>query len=301
MERKVIQLAGRTLVVSLPSKWAKKYGIKKGDTVFLEEKERRLLVSTKKGVDVNKAEITLKGPDEFARRNIGIAYQKGVDELSLRFENPKTKNAIEDALSTTMGFEIISQGEKSCIIKSVATAVEEEFSNILRRAFLTLLAMAEESYDAVSRSQFSRLKSIADSDKTVNKLTDFCKRILNKKGYGKSRLTNYIYCIVWELERIGDEYRDMCRQISNSKTRISKDVLQVYKETNTFFRDFYNLFYKFDEEEGVKFSRKKEMILKKCIYLIPKKKGSDSVVLHHITNTAKAVYDLTGPYYATVL
>ncbi|MBN2112253.1 phosphate uptake regulator PhoU [Candidatus Woesearchaeota archaeon] len=301
MERKVIQLAGKTLVVSLPSKWAKKYGIKKGDTLFLDEKERQMLVSTKKGIDINKAEIILKGPDEFVRRNINIAYQKGVDELSLRFEKPETKEIIEEALSTTMGFEIISQGEKSCTIKSVAAAVEEEFSNILRRAFLTILAMADESYDAVSKSQFSRLKSIAESDRTVNKLTDFCKRILNKKGYKEGKLTNYVYCIVWELERIGDEYRNMCRHLSNSKTKISPDILQIYRETNSLFRDFYTLFHKFDEEEGVKLSHKKGLILKKCISLIPKKKGADSVALHCITNVASATYDLTGPYYAIVL
>ena len=37
MERKAIQLAGKTLVVSLPSKWAKKFGISKGDVLFVEE------------------------------------------------------------------------------------------------------------------------------------------------------------------------------------------------------------------------------------------------------------------------
>lgn len=299
MERKVIRLGGKTFVISLPSKWTKKYGIKKGDTLFLEEKEKQLVVSTKKSIDVEKSEINLQGTDEFMRRNINIAYQKGIDELNLLFDKPGKKKIIEETLLTAMGFEIISQGEKSCTVKNVATAVEGEFDNILRRAFLTILSMADESYDAVSNSQFSRLHSIADSDKTINRLTDFCKRILNKKGYKDSKLTNYIYCIVWELERIGDEYRDICK--INSKTKISKEVLQVYKETNSFFRDFYNLFYKFDEDEGVKFSSKKESILKKCKALIPKKTGTDAVVLYHITNIATAAYDLAGPYYAIVL
>ena len=35
IKRKVIQLAGRTLVVSLPSKWAKKHNVQKGDEIVV--------------------------------------------------------------------------------------------------------------------------------------------------------------------------------------------------------------------------------------------------------------------------
>ena len=232
MERKVIQLAGKTLVVSLPSKWAKKYGVSKGDTISVEEEGKTLLVRTSKGVDVKKVQLSLKGPDEFIKRSIDVAYKKGVDELSMSFEIPKSKKAVEEVLDSTMGFEIISQGEKTCTVKSVAKAVEEEFDNILRRVFLTLLSMADESYDAVSKSQFSRLSSIASSDKTINKLTNFCKRILNKKGYKEQKSNNYIYCIVWELERIGDEYRDICTALAGAKKpKISK--MAIYNKALT--------------------------------------------------------------------
>lgn len=301
MERKVIQLAGKTLVVSLPSKWAKKYGIKKGDTLFIEEKEKSLAVKTSKAVDIEKMQLSLEGPFEFIKRNVDVAYKKGVDELRLDFNDPKIKKVVSGVLDSTMGFEIISQGEKSCTIKSVATAVEGEFDNILRRVFLTLLSMAEESYDAVSKSQLSRLDEIASADSTINKLTNFCKRILNKKGYSSSKHTNYIYCIVWEIERIGDEYRRACREISGQKKKISKDVLEIYKETNVMLRDFYNLFYKFDQKKGLAFTNKKEILMKKARQMIAKKSGADSVLLHHLANIITSVYDIAGPYYAMVL
>lgn len=302
MERKAIQLAGKTLVVSLPSKWAKRYGIKKGDSLVVEERDRSLLVSTIKGIEVEKVQLALKGPYEFIKRSIDVAYKKGVNELSLSFEKPEIRKKIEEVLDTTMGFEIISQGEKSCLIKSVATAVEEEFDNILRRVFLTLLSMAEESYNAVSKSQFLRLSEISASDKTINKLTNFCKRILNKKGYKDYKLTNYIYCIVWELERIADEYRDICIQLRDSKkAKINKEVLQLYKETNEFLRDFYNLFYKFDQEKGIGFTNKRKVLLEKCRKLILKKHGAEAVLVHHLTNIITATYDIAGPYYAMKL
>ena len=301
MERKVIQLAGSTLVVSLPSKWAKKYGVKKGDSVFVEEREKSLAVSTSREIEVEKAQLRLEGPSEFIKRSIDVAYKKGINELSLSFDDPKTRKIIEDVLETTMGFEIISQGEKNCLVKSVATAVEGEFSNILRRIFLTLLSMADESYDALSKSQVSRLDEISKSDKTINKLTNFCKRILNKKGYKDYKAANYIDCIVWEIERIADEYKELCIKISPKKSKISRDILQLYKETNGLLRDFYNLFYKFEQENGISFTNKKKLLLKKCNDLMPKKKSSDSVLLHHLANIITSTYDIAGPYYAMVL
>jgi len=301
MERKVIQLAGKTLVVSLPSKWAKTYGVKKGDTIIVEEKEKSLTIKTSKSKDIEKIQLKLEGPYEFIKRNIDVAYKKGADELDLSFDDAKTRKVIEKVMQSTMGFEVISLREKGCTVKSIATAVEEEFDNILRRSFLTLLSMAEESQDAISKSQFQRLEEIGISDNTINKLTNFCKRILNKNGYKDEKLANYIYCIVWELERIGDEYKKICDIQYSKKSKISKEITELYKETNEFLRDFYNLFYKFNQESGIKFTNKKNTLIKKCESLIPKKQGTEAIILHHLTNIITSVYDIAGPYYAMVL
>lgn len=302
MERKVIQLAGKTLVVSLPSKWARKYGVKKGDAVFVEEKDKSIVISTKKGIDVKKASIALKGPFEAIKRNIDVAYKKGVDELNLGFDSPKTRKLVSEILDSTMGFEIISQGDKSCVVRSVAAAIEGEFDNLLRKIFLTIMSMAEESYDAVLHSSFSSMGDISHYDQTVNKLTNFCKRILNKKGYKDSRLTNYIYCIVWELERVGDEYRRVCEVLAPSRSpKISRETLQLYKEANDFFRDFYTFFYKFSQEKGIELTNSRNRISAKANVLMQKKKGAECVVVHHLANIIKATYDLAGPYYAMAL
>ena len=213
-----------------------------------------------------------------------------------------SKKMIEDVLSSTMGFEIVSQGEKSCTIKSIARAVEEEFDNILRRVFLTLLSMADESYDAASKSQFARLKDIESSDKTINKLTNFCKRILNKKGYKDEKSANYIYCIVWEIERIGDEYRRICTALGGwKKQKISKDILNLFRNVNIFLRDFYSFFYKFEQDKGIALTKSRGELLKKAESLMKKEKGECIIVLHHLANIINSVYDIVGPYYAMVL
>ena len=84
MKRKVIQLAGKTLLVSLPIKWAKKYGIKKGNEVEVEERGKSLLIATEKAVSMEKKEIVLSGPEEFIRRVISAEYKKGVSEITFK-------------------------------------------------------------------------------------------------------------------------------------------------------------------------------------------------------------------------
>jgi len=43
MKRKVSQIGPATLMVSLPSKWAKQFGVKKGSELEIEEKGNKLL------------------------------------------------------------------------------------------------------------------------------------------------------------------------------------------------------------------------------------------------------------------
>lgn len=301
MKRKVIQLAGKTLLVSLPSKWAKSCGVNKGDEIDVEEMGRSILVTTEKPASVGKKELALSGSEEFIRRAIGVEYKKGVDELMLTFDDPKAIRIIKEELGKLMGFEIISQGEKFCLVKSVSAAVESEFDNILRRIFLVMIEMSKGICDAVSRGENSRLREIKTSELTNNKLTDFCKRLLGKKGYHDYRSTSYIYTIIWELERIADEYRKICEAMESSRERASKEALSLIRETSQFFEDFYSLFYKFSGEGADRLTKAKKQLLAESMSFLRRAKGSEAAVAHCVINIIEGTYDIAGQYYATVM
>ena len=59
MKRKVIQLAGRTFVVSLPTSWAREWDVKKGEELELIEDGPRLILSTEKSRQSKKGLIDL--------------------------------------------------------------------------------------------------------------------------------------------------------------------------------------------------------------------------------------------------
>ena len=60
MKRKIIQLAGKTHVVSLPSKYVKKYGLKKGDEVDVEERGAQIVLSHGRETAIEKVTIDLR-------------------------------------------------------------------------------------------------------------------------------------------------------------------------------------------------------------------------------------------------
>ena len=66
MKRKVIQLAGKTLVVSLPHLWVKKHGVKKGHDMELQEKGTNILLSIQSMYDAGSTSITIN--KEFMNR-----------------------------------------------------------------------------------------------------------------------------------------------------------------------------------------------------------------------------------------
>ncbi len=301
MERKVIQLAGKTLVVSLPSKWARKYGIKKGDSISVEDRHGRIEMMAAKPKSSARIEIALEGPYELIKRKVDVAYKKGAEEILLKFENPQTIKAVEEVLKTTLGFEIVSQEKGSCTVRSVASAVEAEFDSMLKKVMITLLSMGDEILGSASGSKFSELKEIRSYEATINRLTNFCKRVISKNGLKDESSSGYAYCIAWELERIGDKYAEICSLLEKSRKLPGKDVLGLFSEANAFLRDFYNLFYSFSNEKAIKFTGKKELLEAKSKALIRKKSGDDAEICHCLSCIISSVYDMAGPFYAMIL
>jgi signal transduction histidine kinase len=107
-------------------------------------------------------------------------------------------------------------------------------------------------------------------EKTNNQLTNFCERILIKKGNKISENTCLLYVIIWNLEKIADDYKYICMEIMRKNTKIDKKVLEMHKKTNEILRGYYQTFYKFDlknlnrlSEESIRLSDEIKKALRK--------------------------------------
>jgi len=174
MKRSVIQLASNTLVVSLPSKWAKQRGIKKGDEVEVDEQGTSLIVSKEKSTRFRRTVLAGADLDQMLGRSVGALYKAGYDEIEVQFANKSQLHTIQEVLRRScIGFEIVKQGRNFVIAKEISKAEQNEFDQVLRRTFLFVLNMAEELREAVQNKDTEGLAAIPLMDDTVDRYCDF--------------------------------------------------------------------------------------------------------------------------------
>jgi phosphate uptake regulator len=271
MKRKVIQLAGKTLVVSLPSKWAKKYNVRKGNEVEVSEQEKKLVIQTQsKQARVTKV-LDAKDLKTMLCRTIGALYKAGYDEIEITYHSPSQYSTIRDVLNKTcMGYEIIRHGQRTLLIRDISLLQPQEFDNILRRLFLTLLSSADDALEYIKQGNLKGMEEVSLRDPIINKYSDLCRRILNMQGCGSMVKTNSYYYICEQLERIGDAYRDfMVFLVYNKIKKMDNATIALVAKINQYLRKFYELFYKFDfkkletfGEEGIAFDNEFKKQLK---------------------------------------
>ena len=275
MLRKVIQISDKTLVLSLPAEWTKKYNISKGDSLEVQERDSFLITSSSENLSPSKVSIDISGISPKAiKRVLGGAFKSGYDEIELRVSSKEDIDAVKKTLSISIKtFEILGQTDTSLILKNLAEIRYDEFDQMLRRIFLLLLKSMQ---DTVSANSQDDLDAIIETDLEINNCADYCRRILNKKGYAVFAKTPAVYYIVEQLEKIGDLIRDFAKE--NNK----KDF-KIYSEVAQFLRDFYELYYTFE-------LKKFDLWISKFEGLSQKSKNCS----HLISSIVEEIYALNG-------
>lgn len=279
MKRKAIQLAKQTIVVSLPTKWVKQQGIKKGDEIDVVEEENRLIIGSDKENEEIKKTINLDDYGVMRNRVVLANYLQGIDELELRFSKPEQIKEIKDKITSKLiGFEIIKQTQNSVILKEVAGFSRQDLDAIIRRIFLVIESMTNELLEALKKDQ-KDLNYIVMIDKEINKLIYYSIRVLNKRAYKEFKKISFLYSSLLCLENIGDLYRDIAKDIMKYKIKLSKIDLENLKLINELFILFEKTFFNFKNENLIELSELYEKIKEKITKY--SHKSNQNIILHN--------------------
>lgn len=299
MKRKVIQIAGSTQLVSLPRQWAKAHNIQKGAEIDVQEDGNRIIVSADNAPSIVKAEFNISGCQTMVSRVVGALYRKGVDELKIVYDDPELLKEVDDALNKDLvGFEMLEQGDNYCIIKYVAGGIEE-FDSILRRIFLLLNNMCDETAEAFRTGQYAKLSNLALLEESNNRFTTICKRYLNKNRGSIQMAVGPMYHIIEELEKIADQYKYICQHFSilgkNSNVKLDKAVLNTFFTANSMMREYYELFYKFSNEKILALKNARSKIIDEAhVHFGRKLSNADYWLVHHSIVLANILFELIG-------
>ena len=282
MKRKVIKQGNGTLTITLPKNWTDEIGLEGGDEVEIEVEGKMLAVMSSGEAHIDKKEIDMAGNEWSAARLVSAAYKQGADEVDVVFSDraalKKIQKEVKDHLMT---FEIVDQGMKSCRIKSLATEHYDDFDKMLAKSFQVGLSLAKNSLEHIKAGQFGELDELIALEKANNRFTSFCQRLIIKKGYATKRKGVFMYLLLWQLEKVVDNYKYLVQHVSVKRKKLSPAVMKLYSEINDYFDSFYHLFYKKDLKKMKSFASSKDKHVNKCYELLADKKN-DPIVLHQL-------------------
>ncbi len=299
MKRKVVAHGTNTLTVSLPADWAKRNNVTVGDELEVTDKLTKLEICKEK--DEEKKEITLEVKEinsYLFKRLLGNFYRRGYDKVTLCFTDDNLKQEarmlINDFITQCIGWEILSEEGNKIVIKTFASPDTDNFNNVLRRYFLLSLQITEELCKKQINSEV--LDTIISLERKQNSLYLYCTRLLNKtKHIPKEELILY-YLLIERLEEIGDEYRDLALFLTKNKMALlSKEINELARQTNTFLRFIYDLYYDPNEKKVLEVTKKREEINKMRMEIFDKIKQEEIYLMHFLSSAFVKIYEASSP------
>ncbi len=299
MKRKLIQHGLSSLTVSLPRNFVKTNNLKKGEEIEVLENGENLLVSAKKHYEKRKITIDVSESQPMLRKIIGATFKSGYDEIEIKFSSAEELKAVKELVREQFtGFEIISQAKNSLTLKNLAENNFEEFPNVLRRFFLVLNQIAEETPRALEKNDFEWLKSLALLKVESDKFADYCRRAINLGADTRSKRSAPLYTIIEELEKTMDRYAELEIYVSSNKIKASGELISLLKGIFEFETNFYQIFYKFEMEKIVELGKKKQALQKQIEKIAEKSSKKELRIVSIADRILNLIFDLNGPLMA---
>ena len=281
MRRKVIKQGNGTLTMTLPKKWTKEMGLSGESELDVEESGNELVVNYGKPRKGSRIEIQLESNNLiYVKQVIRNLYLAGYDEIYVKFFDKKSINRLNHAVDELIGYHIIEQSSKGCLIKNLSSVINEEFSVLLRKVFLLNKSLLEMLLQDLKNNDLDKLDQVRGVTKNIHQFGDYCRRMLAKKHIFNSFKSTRIYILIVRLISCANTIEYIYEQMSHKKNlRISKDCISFVKQTYDFYVLFYNIFYEKKLKDIPKLSTTKGELLNKRLPALISKKNPDNLVI----------------------
>lgn len=311
MRRKIIKQGHNTLTITLPSEWARRFNLEAGKEVELDEKDNGLFITTEKSGKHTSTQFNITNMDiPTIWKYFMAAYREGYSEIRVNFD-PKSMfdspykfhsqhrldlkykkqrekitplEALQNIINRFVDFEIVEHGKDYVIIREMGELTNKEFDNSLRRVFLLVQQMAEETLEAIKTNNPKLLAHMHDIDINLDKFVDYCVRILNRVGNKEQRKASLFFGTLYLLELLGDEFKTVSHHLLyDFDSKISLKKIEAIAElTKKQIDNFYDLFYKFDQSKIILFSEMDQSAYIMVPVIYKKSSEDEKEVFHHL-------------------
>ena len=292
MKRKVVKHGTTTLTISLPVQWVKKFDIKQGDELDVNEKGNKIIITPYNEHTENEYEVMINEGEYTPRLLVIIPYINGYDKIKIKFNNKSIHKYIDSLIKDfLMGFEIIEQGQNFIVIKNIAKGIEQEFDIILNRLIIIAISMMKDVKEAFEKKDFTIIENMKTTEMNANKINLFCRRMLNVLGHKERRVTS-LYCFVNYLEHITDECNDLSEYVVKNKVVPSKEIIEYLNNLIQEIELWYKTFNEYKTEYITKMKIIDQKLYLQNYKLMEKCKKNETMILHHFLIIKEILYNM---------
>ena len=227
--RKAIEMGEGTILVSLPKEWVRKNGVKKGDTLSVEELSAgKLMVKPLDGGEEEPKQITVEYPGEdLSQVTIDVtgAYLLGYDVIKVvgsKVITREDRSGIKGTIGRLVGLEIMDEDSKRITMQFLLepTAIIPE--RIVLRMSGLLDGMLKDMAEALAKGDSKLLALVGERDDEVDRLYFLLVRATRAaivrpevaEGYGLSPVDLLDYRVLASfLESIGEAVTVLSRKL----------------------------------------------------------------------------------------
>ncbi|MBI2662037.1 phosphate uptake regulator PhoU [Candidatus Woesearchaeota archaeon] len=273
--RKLISFGKNSFVVSLPKNWVRQSKLKKGDLIYIEENNQKLILSkgdSEKGTEERQRVILIDGKSiTLIEREINAAYIANCRNIILKGVELKSKiKELQRAIQNLIALEIMEQTSDVIYAKDFLNMDKVSIEELIRKMDVIARTMIKESSRIFAEDNY---ENINDRDRDVNRLYFLLYRaVLYNLEYPMKAFKNFNYMPVdllkfhfigFYIEGIADEVRRtarFARKISVS-AHDKKQLEQFFDKVERYYTDTMKAIYAKDSELGLKLSELKKAYL----------------------------------------
>jgi phosphate uptake regulator len=251
--RKVLEMGGGTMLISLPKAWARRNNIVRGASVLVEETSpRRLMVSPISGEEEDFRTVLIEYPKEnpsYLSNDVTGAYLIGSDVIKIQGKQMITREDRERMKTTIrrlVGLEIMDEDSKSMTLQFLPEPSTLDPEKIVRRMGSLTQGMLRDTGEALSKGEEKMLTLIAERDDEVDRLYFLLVRAIRTATMDPEVAERYnlapVECLDYRvlasfLESLGDTISEF--------TKMTPDLLVLAKMEET--REAFELLERMEE------------------------------------------------------
>ncbi len=297
------------MVVSIPKDWSTKHKLKKGDLVYLDDKNPALQINPvpkeDMGLEVKEIIIETEGKDvRMLQDAITAAYINNYNVITVKGDNLKDQaQDIRHIIHNLMALEIMEQGANKIVAKDFLNMKQTSIPSLLRKM------------DLITREMILDLKKIKTEqdwinihqrDEDVNRISYLIYRAVRYSVQTgimpkDAKLSNLelmdTMIIAMHIEHIGDGLKRMARLFADKSVpdQDRKSIFLLFEKVSKYYFDVMKSYFTSNTKEALRLAKQKKDLIRDCNNHFTEKNNSEWIVYacYHIDHIVVALNQIS--------